>query len=161
MQAYQIIKVKEIMNAMLRNDTFDSFLVSDITIKHQISYVIDGHMSSLEDADAIVHDGMPATCISYGKVRNICFEMMKGKTIPSYFKFIFLLPPDQLASLLESTDTSLQTSDIANLSLNLRFQDNVLLATAGTSVKMFTTDKTLDKAWDEWVSHFLEPYQLV
>ena len=38
--------------------------------------------------------------------------------------------------------------------LNIRFENGKLSCTTGTSLKLFTLDKSLDQAWDRMVQKF-------
>jgi hypothetical protein len=46
--------------------------------------------------------------------------------------------------------------NIFGLYLNLSFRDGLLIATTGTSLRAFSLDKSLDKAWDDYILSFLE-----
>ncbi|MGI6089509.1 MAG: DUF5721 family protein, partial [Bilifractor porci] len=60
------------------------------------------------------------------------------------------------AQLSASAGLSFSPEDIFGLFLNLQFRGGVLSVTTGTSLKVFTPDKSLDRAWDRFVSGWLE-----
>lgn len=152
MRAYRIQNVKEAMGHILMKDTFDQFLVSEVKILGKANLFLTGRPAegffSEEELDE-------SGCISYGKVREICFDMIKGDRSPESFTFMFLLPREKVETLLDSCDSTLQPSDVENLSALLRFKDGVLSVTTGSALKIFTMDKSLNIAWDSWVENFL------
>ncbi|MCR5641244.1 MAG: DUF5721 family protein [Lachnospiraceae bacterium] len=144
MQSFRITDVKGFMAQLLTKEMFDHFLLVEATIHNRISYVIDGHKRGEEQA-----------CIPYGEVRPLCFDMIKGKQTPEFFQFVLQLPPNLKDNLIEDSDVVLQSADVLSLSMNIRFQNNELTLMTGTSLRIFTVDRSLEKQWDQWVRHFL------
>ena len=58
-------------------------------------------------------------------------------------------------SFLSETDTSFTVSDINGLFLNLRYKDSRLNAVTGTSLNIFSMDKSLEHAWDQKIQKFI------
>jgi len=144
MQSFRITDVKGFMAQLLTKETFDSFLLVEATIHNRIAYVIDGHMR-----------GEEKVCVPYGEVRPLCFDMIKGKQTPEFFKFVLQLPSDQKENLIEDSDVVLQSADVLSLSMNIRYQNNELTLMTGTSLRIFTVDRSLEQCWDQWVRQFL------
>ena len=132
------------MAALLTKETFDRFLLVEATIHNRIAYVIDGHMA-----------GEERSCIPYSEVRSLCFDMIKGKQTPEYFQFVLQLAPEEKDNLIENSDVVLQSADVVSLSMNIRYQNNELTVMTGTSLRIFTVDRSLDEVWDHWVRQFL------
>lgn len=152
MRAYRIQNVKEAMGHILMKETFDEFLVSEVKILGKANLFLTGRAAdgffSEEELDESGY-------ISYKVVREICFDMIKGERSPESFTFMFLLPREKVEALLDSCDSTLQPSDVENLSALLRFKDGVLSVTTGSALKIFTMDKSLNVAWDKWIEGFL------
>ena len=53
------------------------------------------------------------------------------------------------------TDTSFSISDINGLFVNLRYKDGKLTAVTGTSLNIFSMDKSLEHAWDQKIQKFI------
>ena len=163
MQAWKITDVKSFMNHMLVKETFDDFLLSEATITTKASFVIDGHL--VEDyytpEELEVLNQKRITCVSFGEVRSLCFDIIKGKKTPGYFKFVFLMNPEGIAQILERNQIVMRLEDISNLSVNIRYQTGELYVTTGSSLKVFTPDKSVDQAWDRWVEMFLSDNEIL
>lgn len=144
MQSFRITDVKGFMAQLLTKDTFDDFLLVEATIHNRIAYVIDGHMA-----------GEEKRCIPYREVRPLCFDMIKGKQTPEYFQFVLQLSAEAKDKLIEDSDVVLQSADVLSLSMNIRYQNNELNVMTGTSLRIFTVDRSLDQQWDQWVRQFL------
>ena len=99
--------------------------------------------------------------LPYGRVRQHCFDLIKGKRTPSYFKFVFLLSPDNLSRTLASMQTPFTPQDVTGMFLNLKFQNGNLMLTTGVSYRIFSTDKSLEHEWDRLVEIFLKNHNIV
>ena len=88
-------------------------------------------------------------------MRSLCFDLIKGKRTPVNFKIILHLKDSLVAELLSRGDTSVTPSDIKALVLNLKYDGSILTCITGTAFHSFLPDKTPDKLWDEYISHFL------
>jgi hypothetical protein len=146
-----ITDVKGCMARMLGATAFDDFTLSEATIMTRVSYVIDGHLRKEEE---VVEEGEPFT--RYGQVRALCFDMIKGKKAPEYFKFVFHLPQDKIKELVASSDATVSVDDVVTLSFTIRYQEDHLTLLTGNSLRIFTQDQSLHHAWDSYVEQFLE-----
>ncbi len=99
--------------------------------------------------------------LPYGRVRQHCFDLIKGKRTPSYFKFVFLLSPDNLSRTLASMQMAPTPQDVTGMFLNLKFQNGNLMLTTGVSYRIFSTDKSLEHEWDRLVEIFLKNHNIV
>ena len=162
MIALQIPEVRVFMNKLLCTDAFDNFLLQEASIQGAISYHIEGAIHSdfysAEELDAEHLTGL--SFIPYGKVRSQCFDLIKGKRTPGFFKFVLLLSPQNLEKTLQQTGSSFTPSDVSAAFINLKFQNNQLLLTTGISYRIFTTDKSLDHEWDNLMKRFLKNHAI-
>lgn len=134
------------MNALLKGDSFDDFLVQEIVIKNGPSFVIEGEFS----------EGVLTT--EYGRVKPLCFEMVKGKTLPKSMKFVLVLSYEKTKSLIEDSGAEVESESVSSLSINVLFNGETLTATTGTSFKTFVMDKTLEKKFDEYAEDILSAF---
>ena len=142
MLALNIPELKNFMNQLLCSDTFDHFLLKEATIQKEQG------LSGL-------------AFLPYGRVRQHCFDLIKGKRTPAYFKFVFLLSPDNLSRTLASMQTPFTPQDVTGMFLNLKFQNGNLMLTTGVSYRIFSTDKSLEHEWDRLVEIFLKNHNIV
>lgn len=163
MIALNLPEVRVFMNKLLCTEVFDNFLLQEASIQGSISYHIEGTLHgdfySAEELEAEHLTGL--SFIPYGKVRTQCFDLIKGKRTPSFFKFVLLLSPSNLEKTIQQTTSSLSTQDVSAAFLNLKFQNNKLLLTTGISYRTFTIDKTLDREWDTLIKKFLKNHEIL
>lgn len=162
MIALKLTNIKDFMNKLLRTELFDHFLLQEATITGAASFVIDGHIHkdffSQEEFDELELAGCPA--LPFSMLRANCFDLIKGKKIPSYFKFVFLLSPENLSHTLSSLHSSFTPDDLSAVCLNIKFQNQMLVLTTGISYHTFSTDRSLESEWDSLTKRFLNQHQI-
>lgn len=163
MIALELPEVRVFMNKLLCSEIFDNFLLQEATIQGSISYHIEGALhTDFYSAEELEQEHLTGLMfLPYGKVRTQCFDLIKGKRTPSFFKFVLLLSPSNLEKTLQQTGSSLTTQDVSAVFLNLKFQNNKLLLTTGISYRTFTIDKSLDREWDTLVKKFLKNHEVI
>lgn len=162
MTALNILEIKDFMNKLLCMETFDNFLLQEATITGSMTWSLDGTLNtdfySAEELEAAGLSGL--SFLPFGQVRNHCFQLIKGKRTPTYFKFVFLLSPSNLARTLAQTHSNFTPEDITGCFLNLTFQHGKLLLTTGISYRIFSMDKSLEREWDTLVMRFLKNHAI-
>ncbi|MBO4214647.1 MAG: hypothetical protein IKX99_07225 [Lachnospiraceae bacterium] len=141
--------VKSAMNTLLTTNSFDNFLVSEITIVNSVTYNIDGHVVESDDNDLTV------PLMPYEKLRPIVLSMIKGNKTPSYMKFILTLSPENIANTAKSIGSPTNPEDITGMYLNIVFQNGSLNVTTGIAYRSFMKDVALEKEWDRLLPIFL------
>lgn len=156
MIALQITDLGIFMNSLLKGAMFDHFLLQEATITQAISYTIDGALNKdYYSEDELEEMGLTnASCLPFSYIRPVCFELLKGKKKPGYFKFVFLLSPENQANTIARSGSSFNSEDISAMYLNLTYKNNILTCTTGISYKLFSLDKTLEQEWDRLVKIF-------
>jgi hypothetical protein len=156
--AIQIDHVKDFMKKLLLQDAFDSFLVSEISITTFTTFSIDGQLHpeffDPEKCEALRAENRSS--ILWKEARPYCLSIIKGQQSPLSFHIVLQADSALTAQLSASAGLSFSPEDIFGLFLNLQFRGGVLSVTTGTSLKVFTPDKSLDRAWDRFVSGWLE-----
>lgn len=147
------MNTKKCVSALLLSDTFDSFSFLEGEITTFCTFSINGsyHPEFFQDAEA----ARPAEpYIRWKQIREYCFSLIKGKQTPLHFRFIFSLSPDHIKNLLEKEGIGLAPQDVKGLYLNFKYDGTRLTCTTGTSLHIFTLDKTLEQAWDHMAAKF-------
>lgn len=153
MKAYKILNVKEVMAHILMKDTFDEFLVSEVKILGKANLFLTGKPAEgFFPEEALDESGY----VAYKELRSICFDMIKGEKTPDSFTFMFLLKRSEVENLIEDCDSTLQPQDVESLSVLVRFKDGELSFTTGSALRIFTMDKSLNMAWDQWLERFMD-----
>lgn len=87
-------------------------------------------------------------------MREYCFSLIRGKRTPLRFKFVFGLSEPNIEKLLKQQDLSFTPQDVQGLYLNISYDGTSLKCVTGTSMNLFTMDKSLEEAWDKMVQKF-------
>lgn len=149
-----ILEAKTCMSQLLLHDTFDSFTFIEGEITTFNKFSIDGfiHKDFFND---------PSETETYSKwkdLRSFCYSIIKGKRTPLDFKFIFSLSKDDVARLINEMLPDFSPDQIQGLYLNFRYNGSELTCTSGTSLKIFTLDKSLEQAFDHWMCCFFSSH---
>ena len=163
MLAIQVESIREFMKKLLLQDTFDAFLVSEVSVTTFVSFRIDGALhpefyppekeQELRQ-EARIH-------ARWQELKPFCLSVIRGQRQPLSLQIVLQLPPDRSRELLEEYAPSLDPADLYGLYLNIRYRGDVLTVTTGTSVRSFSPDRSLDTAWDAFVRKLLEKEDLL
>ena len=94
------------------------------------------------------------------EVKDFCFSVIKGKKTPLNFKFILRLSKENTSRLLQQEKLPYSLLDVQGLYLNLKFDGQRLECITGTSMSLFTMDKSLEQAWDKMVQKFFQRHEI-
>lgn len=159
MECIEIAEVKKFMSNLLTKDTFDSFLLSEAEITTFNIFKIDGHIQkkfySSEEYEEI---GCPSMS-DWRRVRPLVFEIIKGNKTPIRFKIVLKLGEKETKELLDRQELGFSLEDVGGLYLNILYENDKLNCVTGTSMNVFTMDKSLERAWDEQENRFLADYK--
>lgn len=160
MKAFQIEDIKDFMNKLLIQDTFDSFRATEVNITTSVTHTIDGiiHQDFYNTPEENLKPTADSseTYISWKDLKPTCYSIIKGKHTPLSFKIVFLLTKQNTKKLLEMNKINLTPEDVTGLYLNCQYEKNTLLCVTGTSLRFFTLDKSLDHVWDDMIIRFLK-----
>lgn len=150
MVGLKVLDVKKCMNQLLATSCFDQWQLAEAKIITYVSYVIDGHVTEayMNEEEMETEGVKPGECVPYGKVRSLCFDMIKGKRTPKSFRFVLLFPREDINRLVEEIHGDVTSGDVANLTVNFSFSQGELLVTTGSALRIFSMDKSLEYAWD-------------
>ena len=90
MLALQITSMKQFMNHLLTQDTFDLFLLEEATVVGACTYQIDGTTRKEFYGDD-QPDSYPTgnyDFVTWKSMRTLIFDLIKGKHTPLSFKFV-------------------------------------------------------------------------
>ena len=157
MLAIKIKDVKTFMAKLLSADTFDSFLLEEAQIHTFNTFIIDGHQNrefytkeELEDPESF-----PYEYSQWKDIKSICFQLIKGKKVPTFMKIILHKKPEDAYTLLEEGGALEFANTLKAFVLTIKFDPNGLQLTTGTSFATFVMDKTADLLWDNAFRKFL------
>jgi len=157
MLAIQIKDVKTFMSKLLSADTFDSFLLEEARIHTFNTFIIDGHQNKefytkeeLEDKELF-----PYEYSQWKTMKSICFQLIKGKKVPTLMKIILHKKPEEAYTLLEEGNALEFYGTLKAFVVTIKYDGNGLLLTTGTSFSTFVMDKSPDMIWDQAFRKFL------
>ena len=155
----QLSSVKAFMNQLLCSDVFDDFscVLGEITTFN--TFTMDGfiHKEFVQPADkgqklpsnAEQH---PSTVESeyslWADLRNYSYSLIKGQKLPLRFKFVFKLPSKEIEPFIAKYHLETTKGEIQGLYFIVRYENQSLYATTGTTLKTFSLSKDIEKAWD-------------
>ena len=152
MIALNVQDVKDFMARLLISEEFATFST------FQIDGTLRPEFFDTEEAEALTKSGR--THCLWQEVKPYCFSIIKGKKTPLSFKIVFQLSRQASEQLLLKNASSWSINDIYGLYLNLQYDGTSLICTTGTSMKLFSMDKSLDLLWDEAVITFFKKHQI-
>lgn len=154
MIAVRITDTRDFTRKLLAQDLFDTFLFSEGSVTTFTTFSIDGtwHPDYFEQQGA--------DALTWGLIRPVFFDIIKGKHTPISFRIVLRLSEENVKSLIASSGISMDPAQIAGLFLNINYQNQTVTCTTGTSLRIFTLDKTLDNVWDDMVLRFLRSRQI-
>ena len=157
MIALQITSMKQFMNHLLAADTFDMFLLEEAVVSTACTFTIDGHINrdfySSEEREPAE---LPYEFRPWGEIKGLCFDLIKGKRTPLFFRFVLHLMPEKAAPLLTKEGSDVDPSLVKALVLNIRYDGTKAVLTTGTAYRTFLPSKGPDAIWDKALMRYLE-----
>lgn len=157
MISFNVKDINIFMQQLLMKETFDNFLLCDCHIDTSNPFNIDGRINrkfySSEELETINND-----FICWKNIKHICFEIIKGKKVPTKMKLVLALSKDNYNEIIHNSGMLIDPAQIGGLYIHITYEDSKVEVITGTSLNTFTMDKTLDKYWDKTVLSFFSQY---
>lgn len=163
MQSFQIQDLKDFMKKLLILDTFDTFLVSEVTVTTFATFHVDGSFhAELFRRRRNRDTSRPSERLRALETRpSVLLGAYKRKrTRHSPSRSSSRLAPHNVESLIRQSGLSIQPSDVDGLFLNMRYDGSSLNCISGASLRIFTLDKSLEHAWDEMLRRFFKKKEI-
>lgn len=158
MLALKISSMKTFTHHLLVADTFDNFLMAEATISTAYTYQIDGHINKdfftteeLADSPTLPYDFS-----QWKDMKPLCFNLIKGKRTPLFFKFVLHLKPEQIGKLMAAGNSSVSAEQIKALVLTIKYDGTHAVLTTGSAFHTFLMSKEPDTLWDKALQQFLD-----
>lgn len=157
MTALKISSMKQFMNHLLAADTFDPFLLEEAVISTANTFTIDGHVNrdffrgSDDDEAANLPEFRP-----WNEIKGLCFNLIKGRRTPLFFRFVLHLKPEKASALLEREGCSADLSQLKALVLTIRYDGSEAVLTTGTAFHTFVPSREPDAIWDRALKKYLD-----
>ncbi|MGN0368000.1 MAG: DUF5721 family protein [Wujia sp.] len=156
MQVYEIEDTKQFMQELLKQERYDSFYLYEARVKTKLDYYVSGklnpqYLDTQDEADC-AQEGQ--THIEWKDIKSTVFSFMDEDRMPISFKIILMFHKENILRLLEMNHVAIAAADVRALFLNIVYEQGQLHVTTGTSLDIFTMDKTLEHLWDETVQKY-------
>ena len=157
MTALQITSMKNFMNRLLISESFDIFLLEEAVIGTANTFTIDGHINKdfFQGEDDGSNSEMPKLR-PWSELKGLCFELIKGKRTPLFFRFTLQLKPEMAEALLKKENCGVEPSQIKALALNIRYDGSKAVLTTAISYHTFLLSKEPDAIWDRAIAKYLD-----
>ncbi len=163
MIALNLIEVKEAMEKLLLQDTFDTFSFIEGSITTFATFTLDGYLKkdfyTPQEQEAILV--AEKTHATWKEIRDYCFHIIKGRNTPLNFKFVLAFSAKNTKTLLDRELPDMAFHSVQGLYLNFQYDHGALTCITGTSMKTFTMDKTLDHIWDDTAQKYLKQKEIL
>ncbi|MBE5972899.1 MAG: hypothetical protein E7246_10340 [Lachnoclostridium sp.] len=158
MIALKIEEQKTFTSGLFIGEMFDGFLVREATVITFNSFNIDGRIRHGYYSDEELEENRIEEFSSWKVLKPVCFSLIKGKRLPESFRIVFMLSPDAKERFVEKHVPGMQADQVGGLYLNVCYENNEMTVVTGTSMNVFTMDKTLEREWDESVKVFFQKH---
>lgn len=135
-------EIKNFMNKLLKEETFDKLDVRSLILETIVKYEINGNINN-----DYLKENEERTFIKWQELKPYILNLIKGCKKPKYIKIIFSLEEKTMLNLCENASA---------MFLNISYIDNNINIITGTSQKNFSLDKMEDKIWEDTVLKFFE-----
>ena len=98
--------------------------------------------------------------VRWGRVRELCFQLIRGRKTPSSFRITLRLAPGERERFLREAGYAVDAEQIGSFLLNLRFEKGELSCVSLASLNCFPPERSLEEAWDQWAQRFFREYKL-
>ncbi|HBV82158.1 MAG: DUF5721 family protein [Lachnospiraceae bacterium] len=164
MIALEIKITKNIMNALLLSEQFDSFLVEEAIITTYNTFHIDGHLVkdfyTNEELELLESEEKSTTFSCWQDIRPFCLQLIKGKKTPVSFKVILHAAPLLIEKIAANPECGVAANLIRSLVLNIRYDNGKVTCITGSAFTTFVMDKSVDKLWDAYMRQLLSDFGL-
>lgn len=157
MTALQITSMKNFMNRLLASESFDIFLLEEAVIGTANTFTIGGRINKdffREEGS----EGIPelSEFRPWSELKGLCFDLIKGKRTPLFFRFTLQLKPELTAALLKRENCDVDPAQVKALALNIRYDGTKAVLTTATAYHTFLMSKEPDAIWDRALVKYLD-----
>lgn len=151
MEIFEIEEKADYMRELFAN-RYDSFYLYEARVKTKLDYYVNGKLNK-DYFDSEQAEELPEY-IEWKDIKQTVYDYIKGTRLPIALKIILMFNRENVNRLLEMNHLPVNSEDVSALFLNVVYEHDTLSVTTGTSLKIFTLDKTLEQVWDDTVKKY-------
>lgn len=157
MIALHIEDLKSFTQKLFLGTDFDAFLLTEAKITTFNTFTIDGHIRQSFYTEEEKQELQLQEYSFWKTIRPICFSLIKGKRLPGSFHISLQADKQRTEAFLAAKQIpSIPIEQIKGLYLHIRYEDGKLFCITGSSLAVFTMDKTLEREWDAYAEELLK-----
>ena len=146
------------MSALLIQDVFDHFAVSEVNLLSSCRFEIDGHRNGMFYTDEEKQALPEAEYLQWVELKPYLYQLIKGSKTPSSFRIVFRLTAANAANVVASVGDGTRPEEVGGLFLNLQYEHGQLMVISGAAMKTFILSKTVEQVWDVYAEKFLKKH---
>ncbi|MBQ9279163.1 MAG: hypothetical protein IJ224_11090 [Lachnospiraceae bacterium] len=147
-------EIKEFLNGLFTEERYDSFYLFSVKLDSAVSYDIDGKINKEFFSEEEFNELTEKEYICWRDIKKTILGFMKDGKLPIKMKLILMFNKDNVNRLIEMNNIPIHPDNVRALFMNVIYSDNRLSITTGTSLNVFTMDKTLEELWDKTVEKY-------
>lgn len=150
--------IKDFMSHLFIKNTFDRFLCKEISIDTFVPFRIEGtilpdFLNEIEKEELKNDPYVP-----WSMLKPYCFNIIKGNRTPLCMRAVFTLSSSDIAQFISKNNLTSSPDTINGLYINIRYENKSLNIVTGTSLTVFSLDKTVELTWDTSVTQFIRTH---
>lgn len=155
MKDYHIEDIKTFMNDLLVQEKYDSFYLFEARVKTALDYYINGkiNMEFYDTEERETREEL-SEYIEWKRIKQTVYDLIRGEHLPISFKLVLMFNRENITRLVEMNNLAIRPEEVGALFMNVYYEQAELHVTTGTSVRVFSLDKTLEHLWDESVEKY-------
>lgn len=159
MVLFEIENADEFMNSLFVKEWLDLMELVEGEITTFCNIKIDGRRY-LEWYDSQEKENRESAgeFITWKEYKQQAFQLIRGKKVPLLFRLVLRLPESRLEKLMEAAGGELLPEDIQGMYLNIKYEKKLLRIVTGASLRKFSTDRSLEREWDDQVGAALKKH---
>lgn len=157
MKNFDISEIKDIktfLNGLFKDERYESFYLFSIKLEAAVSYEIDGKINKAFFSEDELSQLNNMEYICWKDVKKTVLDYLNKGKLPVKMKLILMFNKDNVNRLIEMNNIPIHPNNVRALFMNVIYSDNRLSITTGTSLNVFTMDKTLEELWDKTVEKY-------
>ncbi len=157
MVAFRIEDVRTFTQKLFLGTDFELFLVKEAQVVTFNRFTIDGRIHSgfysEEERELLGLEDFSG----WKTLQPICFSLIKGKRLPESFRIDLMASGEMIDVFFQENQVGgISREQVRGLYLQIRYEEGKLYCITGTSLTVFTLDKTVEQDWDEYIGRFLK-----
>lgn len=156
MKSFSVSDPKSYINLLFTDERFDSFYLYEVRFKTEVDVYISGkrNMAYDESVTDEQKEDPAYTYVTWGSIKKKVLLMMRGERLPLSMKLVLMFSRENINRLVEMKNLPVRADEISGLFLNVTLEGEQLVLTSGTSLSVFTMDKTVEQLWDETLERY-------